>query len=57
MREFCLEMPIDGLQVFSKRMLVYGKGRMKCLTLEGETLLNQYNVDCAVGFGNSVIYC
>jgi hypothetical protein len=57
LREFALEMPVEGLQVFSKRVLACGKGRLKCLSLEGETLLNQYNVECAVGFGNSVVYC
>jgi hypothetical protein len=57
LREFELEMPIESLQIFSKRLLVCGKGRMKCLTLEGETVLNQYNVECGVGSGNNIIYC
>jgi hypothetical protein len=50
-------MPIESLQIFGKRVLASGKGRVKCLSLEGETLLNQYNAECGVGFGNSVVYC
>lgn len=44
MRELTLEMPVEWIQIFSKRLLVSGKGRLKCLSLEGETQLNQYNV-------------
>ncbi len=50
-------MPIESLQIFSKRILTYGKGRLKCMSLEGEVLVNQYNIECGVGFNNNIIYC
>lgn len=37
-------MPIEGLQVFAGRILAWGKGRMKCMSIEGDVLLNAYNV-------------
>lgn len=54
-REIAMEMPVETLTVWGKRLLAYGKGRMKCMSLDGETLLNQYNIDCCAATHNYLI--
>ena len=57
LKEIEWDMPVESLQLAGSKVLAWGKGVLRVLSGEGNTLSSHYNVECATASGNYLVIC